>query len=162
LCIKTEKRLNNHENVHSDSSGDFDSGTVESYDSGRSPYIHELHEDSDELQEDSDYWEYDGDNSATSESISTLSATMVPSTISLLSGKVANEECALTSVLTSTTVTLSASSSGEDREVQRGSRRDWFEFFHRKCGKKGHKRRFVRYKICINHPSVVSMHCYCQ
>ena len=115
---ETKERRNNHENVHSDSSGDFDGGVlrrVESHDTGRSPDIHELHEDSDEHQEDSDYWEYDGDNSATSESISTRSATMVPSTVSQLSGKVAIEECASTSVSTSTTVTLSASSSGEDR-----------------------------------------------
>ena len=41
-------------------------------------------------------------------------------------------------------------------------KRDWCEVFRRKDGDQKLKRRFVRCKICIAYPSVVSMHCYRQ
>ena len=56
------------------------------------------------------------------------------------------------------TVITSASSDG----VQRERRRNWYEVFHKKDGKQVPKRKFVRCKICISYPSIVSMHCYHQ
>ena len=41
-------------------------------------------------------------------------------------------------------------------------RQGWCEVFRKKDGEQKQKRKFVRCKICINYPSVVSMHCYRQ
>ena len=58
------------------------------------------------------------------------------------------------STCTSTiTVVTSASSEGVEKERQRS----WCEVFRKKDRVKGPKRKFVRCKICISYPSIVSI-----
>ena len=70
-------------------------------------------------------------------------------------GEYDGDESASTSTQT---VITSASSDGVERE----RRRNWCEVFRKKDGKQGPKRKFVRCKLCISYPSIVSMHCYRQ
>ena len=58
------------------------------------------------------------------------------------------------------TITVVTSASSEAVEKER--RRSWCKVFCKKDGVKGPKRKFVRCKISISYPSIVSVHCYRQ